>query len=237
MQASFGYWPRRRLILMDLLTGIAVGGGTVVILVAALVSVGFVVLFRRRGVRYIEQSSATSIDALGRKAGGLLVTLDDAIRDGDDELGFAIAQFGADRAQPYAAAVADARGKVTEAFRIRQSLDDAVPDSDQQRREWTLQIIALCEQASAALSSQEKNFTVLRALEANAGGTLTDVRARIAATTAHLDSARATLAELATKYIAPTFAQVSANPLDAKKSLADATTAADAAEPAISQQG
>jgi len=222
---------------MDVVTGIAVGAGTLVILVIALVTVGFVVLFRRRGVEYIEESSDTSIGALTRKAGSLLVKLDDAIRDGNDELGYATAQFGSDKAQPYADALATARTKVTEAFRLKQSLDDAYPDSDQQQREWTLQIIALCEQADAALAGQDKNFTELRALEANAGGTLKDVRARITATTARLDGARSTLADLAKKYVATTFAAVSQNPADAEKTLAEAAKAADAAEPAISQQG
>lgn len=222
---------------MDVLTGIAVGVVTLVILVAALVTIGFVALFRRRGLTYAQQSSDNSIDALGRRAGSLLVRLDDAIRDSDDELGYATAQFGTAKAQPYADALAIARGKVTEAFRLKQSLDDAYPDSDQQRRERTLQIIALCEQADAALAGQDRNFTDLRALEANAGGTLQDVRSRIAATTARLDGARATLAELAKNYVTTTFAAVSQNPDEAKKSLADATGAADAAEPQISQQG
>lgn len=222
---------------MDVVTGIAVGVVTAIVLVGAGVIAGFVVLFRRRGDQYIAPSSDTSIGALGRKAGSLLVQLDDALRDADDELGYAIAQFGADRAKPYADALALARGKVTEAFRLRQSLDDAYPDSDQQNREWTLQIIALCEQAQAALASQDKSFTDLRALEANAGGTLKDVRARIVATTARLDGARSTLAQLATKYVPTLFAQVAQNPDEAQKSLADATKAADAAEPGISQQG
>lgn len=222
---------------MDVVTGIAVGVVTLVVLVAALVTVGFVVLFRRRGDRNLEQSSDNSIAALGRRAGSLLVKLDDALRDGDDELGYAIAQFGADKARTYADAIAAARAKVTEAFRLKQSLDDAYPDSERQAREWTLQVIALCEQADAMLSGQDKTFGDLRALEANAAGTLTDVRARITATTSRLDGARSTLIGLARKYAATTFATVSQNPDDAQKLLADAAKSADAAEPGISQQG
>ncbi|MCU1579787.1 MAG: hypothetical protein JWP19_1991 [Rhodoglobus sp.] len=222
---------------MDVVTGIAVGVVTLVVLVAALVAVGFVMLFRRRGDRNLEQSSDNSIAALGRRAGSLLVKLDDGLRDADDELGYAIAQFGADKARTYADAIAAARAKVTEAFRLKQSLDDAYPDSDQQAREWTLQVIALCEQADAMLSGQDKTFGDLRALEANAAGTLTDVRARIAATTSRLDGARATIAGLTKNYAATTFAAVSQNPDEAQKLLADAAKSADAAEPGISQQG
>ncbi|CAN5142531.1 hypothetical protein BH11ACT4_BH11ACT4_08540 [soil metagenome] len=222
---------------MDVVTGIAVGVGTAVILLAALVTLGFVILFRRRGAGVDDQSDGTSIAALTRKAGSLLVRLDDAIRDGDDELGYAVAQFGQDTARPYAEALATARAKVAEAFRLKQSLDDAYPDSDQQQREWTLQIIALCEQASTALAGQDRTFADLRALEANAGGTLTDLRARITATTARLNGSRRTLADLAKKYVPTAFAAVAKNPDEAEKSLADATKRADAAAPKISQQG
>ncbi|MEP6481491.1 MAG: hypothetical protein ABJA94_05730 [Rhodoglobus sp.] len=222
---------------MDVVTGIAVGVGTLVVLVIALLTVGFVVLFRRRGVTYIEASSDTSIGALTRTAGSLLVKLDDAIHDGEDELGYATAQFGSAKAQPYADAVETARAKVAQAFHLKQQLDDAYPDTDQQKREWTLQIIALCQQAETTLSAQDKTFADLRALEANAGGTLKDVRARISATTARLDSTRATLADLTNKYIAATFASVAQNPDDAEKLLASATKSANSAEPGISQHG
>jgi chromosome segregation ATPase len=222
---------------MDVVTGIAVGVVTLAVLVAALVTVGFVMLFRRRGDRDVEQSSDNSIGALGRRAGSLLVKLDDAMRDGDDELGYAMAQFGADKAKPYADAIAAARAKLTEAFRLKQSLDDAYPDSDQQRREWTLQVIALCEQADTLLSSQDKTFGDLRALEANAAGTLKDVRARIAASTARLDGTRSTIAGLTKNYVATTFAAIAQNPGEAEKLLASAAKSADAAEPGISQQG
>ena len=237
MQASFGYWRVRRLAPMDVVTGIAVGVATLVILLAALVTAGFVVLFRRRGSGVAEQPGDDSIGALTRRAGSLLVRLDDAIRDGDDELGYAVAQFGADRAKPYADALDLARAKVAEAFRLKQSLDDAYPDSEQKQREWTLQIIALCEQADAALAAQDKTFGDLRNLEVNAAGTLKDVRGRIAATTARLAGARTTLAGLGTSYTAATFASVAQNPDEAQKSLAEAAKAADAAEPGISQQG
>ncbi len=222
---------------MDLATGIAVGVVTLVVIATALLVFGLVVLFRRRGDSYVEQSSDNSIGALGRQAGSLLVKLDDALRDGDEELGYAIAQFGADKAKPYADALADARGKVAEAFRLKQKLDDAYPESDQQQREMTLQVIALCEQADGALAGQDKNFGDLRALEVNAAGTLTDLRARIAATTGRLESSKTTIAGLAKQYVAATFAPISQNPAEAQKLLVSAAQSADTAEPGISQQG
>ncbi|MBU1587037.1 MAG: TPM domain-containing protein, partial [Actinobacteria bacterium] len=185
---------------MDVVTGIAVAVITAVVLVGALVATGFALLFRRRGDRGITPSGPNTLEALGTRASSLLVRMDDAVREADEELGYAIAQFGADRARGYGETLAAARGKVAEAFRLRQALDDATPDSEREKREWTLQIIALCEQAEASLAQQDAAFAGLRKLEVNAAGTLADLRSRIAAGTARLAPARATLAALATSY-------------------------------------
>ena len=163
--------------------------------------------------------------------------MDDAVREADEELGYAIAQFGAERARSYGAAVTDAREKVAEAFRLRQALDDAVPDSDREKREWTLQIIALCEQAESSLRDQDARFSGLRRLEVNAAGTLADIRSRIAASTARLAPARETLARLAKDYAPSTYAEVATNVDLAEKALHEATAGADAAAPAISATG
>ncbi len=222
---------------MDVVTGIAVAVITAVVLVGALVATGFALLFRRRGDRGITPSGPNTLEALGTRASSLLVRMDDAVREADEELGYAIAQFGADRARGYGETLAAARGKVAEAFRLRQALDDATPDSEREKREWTLQIIALCEQAEASLAQQDASFAGLRKLEVNAAGTLADLRSRIAAGTARLAPARETLAALATSYAPSTFAAVATNVDDAEHALGEATAGTDAAAPAISATG
>ncbi len=223
--------------LMDVLSGLALATVTLVVVVGGAVVAGFVVLFRRRGDRGIRRSTPSGIDALRRRAGTLLVKLDDMVRDADDEIGFALAQFGPEQAKPYAEALAAARAQVAEAFRLKHALDDVTPDSDRQQREWTLQIIALCEKAETALAGQDQAFSRLRSLEVNAAGTLDDVRRRIEATRARLAESRATLTKLAANYAETTFAAVVGNPDQAESQLAMATTAADAAAPAISATG
>lgn len=222
---------------MDVVSGIATAVVTAVILVTGLVIAGFVVLFRRRGDRGIRAAGPNDLGSLTRRAGSLLVAVDDALRDADQELGYAIAQFGADRARPYAAALTEARAKVTEAFRLRQLLDDSVPDSDRERREWTLQVIALCEQAQRGLGTQDREFAALRALEVNAAGTLDDVRRRLADAQTRLGTARATLADLRARYDDAVVAAVAGHPEAAERELTQAASLADAAAPGISQTG
>jgi chromosome segregation ATPase len=222
---------------MDVVTGLAIAVVTAVVLITGAVLAGFAVLFRRRGDSAIRSSGDSSIDALSTRAGSLLVRLDDALREADDELGYAIAQFGPEKARQYADALAAARVKVAEAFRLKQALDDATPDSQREQREWTLQIIALTEQAEKALAAQDAEFSGLRRLEVNAAGTLTDVRTRIATTAARVGSARAALDDLAARFAPETFAQVAGNPDAAEALLATASSKADAAAPAISASG
>lgn len=224
---------------MDVVTGISIAVVTAVVLITGLVIAGFVVLFRRRGDRGITpvRSEGRGLADLRRRSGTMLVRLDDALREADDELGYAIAQFGAATAEPYADALAIARGKVAEAFRLRQALDDSVPDSEQQQREWTLQIIALCEQAEKALAAQDTTFAGLRRLEVNAAGTLQDVRSRIAASEARLPSSRDTLSTLTSTYSPTTVAAVTDSIDRATSALARAGKLADEAEPGISASG
>lgn len=228
---------------MDLVSAVATGVITLVVVTAALVTVGFVVLFRRRGDRGLARpasgpsGSSGSIDELRRRAGTLLVRLDDAVRSADEELGFAIAQFGPEAAGSYAVALSGARAKVTEAFRLKQALDDAIPDTDRQKREWTMQIIALCEQAAAALDEQDDAFTALRAREVDAADTLRDVRERIQSSSRRIAATRSALGELSRVHGAQAIAGVASNPDAAAQLLAVATSGVDSAAPGISAAG
>jgi chromosome segregation ATPase len=222
---------------MDVVTGLTIAVVTAVVLITGAVLGGFAVLFRRRGDSGIRSSGDSSLDALSTRAGSLLVRLDDAVRDADDELGYAIAQFGPERARDYADALASARTKVAEAFRLKQALDDAIPDSERKQREWTLQIIALTEQAEQALAAQDARFSDLRRLEVNAAGTLASVRARIAATSSRVGAMRISVDGLGARYAPETFAQVAGNPDAAAALLATASSKADAAAPRISASG
>lgn len=232
---------------MDVVTGIVVAAVTVLVVVGGGVVVGFIVLFRRRGGAGIAAASVTGSPAFGfgsapmaelsARASSDLVRMDEAVRTADHELGFAIAQFGADRSRGFAQAIALSRRKVAEAFRLRQSLDDATPDSDRQQREWTLQIIALCEQAEKSISEQDAAFSSLRSLEVGAAGTLTDLRSRCAAAQQRLEATRLTLARLEARYSPAVFAAIATNVTQAQTGLGEASMLADAAAPDIVDTG
>jgi hypothetical protein len=220
---------------------------TAAVVLGGLTALGIVVLFRRGGRpggarefggRAIGRGSAgRDIQSIETRAGSLLLQLDEQLRDSDDELGFAIAQFGIERSRRFADAVRSARAEVTEAFRLKQQLDDAFPESDRQHREWTLQVIALCERAQKTLTDETAVFSEFRRREVDAAASLDDLRTAIDATRARLEPTRARLAELAETYH-PARSLGVANNVDAAATLLDdATRTADAVAPRVSAAG
>lgn len=134
-----------------------------------------------------------------------LVDTDDSVRTSEEELGFATAQFGEEAAAPFAEAVAHAKAGLTAAFRLRQQLDDAVPEDDATRRRMLDEIISRCTDANERLDAVSEDFDRLRALEQTApqavGTAETTFRAliaRVSATETSLTAMRERYAESAT---------------------------------------
>jgi hypothetical protein len=213
----------------DVTRGATVAVVTAVVVIALVLAVGLLLLFRRRSGS--QPSSSSGLPALRTRANILLVRADEAVTAGEDELGFAIAQFGEARTGTFAAAMTGARAKLAEAFRLQQALDDAVPESAQKQREWTLQIIALCEAAIAAVRDQDRDFSSLRSSEANSPAHIAALEARVLAARSRLEPAAQTVTRIEGAYAAALVAPVAGRvelataALDeAQATLADAST-------------
>ncbi|MBT2503345.1 TPM domain-containing protein [Curtobacterium sp. ISL-83] len=204
-----------------------------VVVVAALVAV---LLIRRRNrarTAAATRAQQESLAALERSAGGALVTIDDELRTAEQEVGFATAQFGADAAKPFADTVAAAQKSVRKAFTFQQQLDDEIPDTPQQRADWANQIIAICEQAHAAIEQQTEAFEQLRGLEAGVEDAAVALTDAVAAAPAGVAQANAALDRIRRAYTGRTLATVSDNVEQAAKVLAYATERSHAATAAI----
>ena len=208
---------------------------TVLLVVGALLVFGIVLLFRNReGAR---PSSAAGLDALRTKANVLLVALDESLVSADNELGFALAQFGESTTADYAAAVRTAKVMSTAAFKLRRELDDAFPEPVTKQREMALQIIALTESAQKTLDSHDQSFSSLRSAEVSAPSSLADLRVHIDAAVARLAPAAQTLDRLAAEY-RPDIAREHARAItEASEKLEQARAAVAAAEKQLSPSG
>lgn len=162
---------------------------------------------------------------LNRRSASALVAADDAVRSSEQELGFAQAQFGEVATKEFAVALADGKAKLTEAFRLRQALDDSVPDTEEQQRAWTTQILRLCADVSGTLEAQKSAFDELRSLEDHVEDALAEHTKSVEQLSQRLGPARFTLQTLTTQYSAAALASVSSNVDQAEALLGEATEA------------
>ena len=163
---------------------------------------------------------------LDELANRILVETDDAIRDSDQELGFAQAQFGDEAAVPFVAAITAARGDLKSAFTIRQQLDDATPEDAPTRRQMLTDLVVGCRKAQDRLRAETHRFEELRALETEAPDILAKLPAKADGLEARLPAAQTALAGLA-EYAEADWRAVAANVDNARTRIAAVRAAAD----------
>jgi uncharacterized membrane protein YgcG len=117
---------------------------------------------------------------LAREANALLIQTDEELRHDQQELGFAEAQFGAEEAKPFREAIEQARSELQAAFKVRQQLDDEVPEDPPTREKMLNEIIARCRKAQELVGVQTEHFRQLRDLERRAPEVLADLRTSVA---------------------------------------------------------
>lgn len=167
------------------------------------------------------------------QAGSALVQADDAITSSREELGFAIAQFGDQATEGFTQVIETAQAKLSEAFDLKQKLDDEIEDSIHDRRAWHIRIIQLCDEIDDVLDDNTEAFDALRALQQNAPAELERVRAERAALTPVLAQAAPALDALRAEYDAEALATVADNPAQAQERATLADHAIESASTAI----
>ncbi|GAA1216559.1 TPM domain-containing protein [Rhodoglobus aureus] len=204
---------------------------------AAVIGVGAYAIYRvrRRGRTGDKKTPAESVsqEELDRRAGSALVDLDDALKTSEQELGFAVAQFGSAATAGFKAALAEANTAVAQAFRIRQKLDDSEPETAEQKRAMTIEIVELCEHADELLDAQAEAFDQLRQLESNAPAALAETSALIATASNRLPTTESTVSALTTRYAPSALDSVAENVERARALLSAAVESSTTASTAI----
>ncbi|GAB2467773.1 TPM domain-containing protein [Xylanimonas ulmi] len=222
-----GDWAAAAIAAADALVDVAGGGsgggsGAAALAVGGVAVVGGVGgwLWWRRRRKAAGQQAATSQDELARlsteeldkRAASALVEIDDALKTSEQELGFAQAEFGVEATREFEGVLAQAKSDVSEAFVLRQHLDDETPDPEAQRREWLAQIIRLVDGAGDALDAQTSSFDDLRKLAERAPQVLDETAQRADEITARIAVSHQALATLAATYPASALVSVMSNP-------------------------
>lgn len=182
---------------------------------------------RRRTRRRAAEAARADAEQLELRAGSLLVELDDALKTSEQELGFAEAQFGAEQTRDFSSALTEAKATAKQAFELRQKLDDAFPETPEERRTMTLRLIELAEQADATLDAQAQAFDDLRKLERDAPQVLETVATEQAGLASRIDEAAARVTELRAQYPAADLSTITGVPAQARKLARFAATAVE----------
>ena len=205
------------------------GGFSLVPVLAVLLIVGGVFLVGRTFIvrRNAAAADAADRDRLSKQANGALLATDEAVRDADQEVGFAEAQWGEAEATPYREALAKAKAELRAAFAVRQRLDDSEPDTPDQRRQMLQEIVARTSNANQLLQAQASRLDALRDLERTAPEQLAAMPATVDSLRARHASATSTLARLGASYAPSAVGSVTGNLVEADKAIATAGAEAE----------
>lgn len=177
--------------------------------------------------RQIEPSNTAQLDRLDmatleKLAQEELVSTDESIRRGKEELDIAVAEFGPERTRPFTRAMNHSTLTLQKAFQLQQKLQDNLPESTAERRQMLVEIISSCGQADDALDEQAADFAAMRDLLMNASTKLDELTQRTVDLRGRLPQARTTLSTLRESYSEEVLSSIADNPEMAEVSLTEA---------------
>ena len=184
--------------------------------------------------------AAVPLDALDDLSRLMVVDVDNALRTSSNELALATEEFGEERTAPFTQAVSNAKAALSQAFTVRQQLDDSTPETPLQRRELLTRVIVSAACADRELASQTEAFEKLRDLVINAPSRLDLLTRQYVELSARIAPTEQRLTELHNEFDARALASVSGNAAAAQERLVFAdrnvSTARDLAAQAVRGQ-
>lgn len=206
---------------------------TLAVILVALAVLLLVMQYRGRRRRAAELAAARRVDptdsqalaavpllALDDLSRALVVDVDNAVRTSSNELDLAVAEFGEERTQPFTQALNNAKAALSQAFTVRQRLDDSTPETPEQRRELITQVVVAAARADRELESQTEAFENLRDLVINAPSRLDALTQQYVELTTRIAPSEQGLAELHAQFDAAALTSVSGNVAAANERLA-----------------
>jgi predicted nucleic acid-binding Zn-ribbon protein len=164
--------------------------------------------------------AAVPLEALDDLSRLMVVDVDNAVRTSSNELALAIDEFGQERTDPFIRAVNNAKAAISQAFTVRQQLDDDTPETPAQRRELLTQVIVSAARADRELESQTEAFDQLRDLVINVPSRLDGLTQQYVELSARIRPTEQRQAELHNEFDAAALNSVSGNISTAQERLA-----------------
>ncbi|BBZ43305.1 TPM domain-containing protein [Mycobacterium parmense] len=197
---------------------------TLLVIALAVAALLIVMRLRRRrrrsaglaAARRLDPTDASALagvplDVLDDLSRSMVVDVDNAVRTSANELELAVEEFGEERTRPFSDAVNNAKAALAQAFTVRQQLDDATPETPEQRRQLLTQVIVSAARADRELESQTEAFEKLRDLVLNASSRLDGLTQQYVELTTRLGPAVQRLSELHKEFDDAALTSVSGN--------------------------
>ena len=175
------------------------------------------------------------IDALDELSKKIVVEVDNEVRTSESELALAVEEFGERDTAAFTRAVTNAKTTLAQALNVRHILDDAVPETPQQRRDLLTRVIVAAAKADRELEAQREAFAQLRDLLINAPSRLDTLTQQMIDLTARLTPAEQTLARLSSQFAETALVSVSDNIEEARQRLAFAEQNIDTGRDLVSR--
>ena len=179
--------------------------------------------------------AAVSLDALDDLSREIVVDVDNEVRTSQSELALAVQEFGERDTEAFTRAVNNAKTTLAQALNVRHILDDAVPETPQQRRDLLTRVIVAAAKADQELEAQREAFARLRDLLINAPSRLDSLTQQLIESTARLEPAEQTLGRLHSQFAETALVSVSDNLDEARERLAFAEQNIDTGRELVSR--
>ncbi len=165
--------------------------------------IGMVIWFFSRRSKKKKSASAAGVPTISvaeqvATAKQQLLYSDEALRDAEDDVQFAKAQFGGARTDQFANAVQVARKGITDAFTLLPKLDDA--SSDPEKGAIAAQIMQIVGAVMPPVKAAQDQLQADRDKEVQAESRLPDLRSRVAEARADVPREQQRLQDLAVRF-------------------------------------
>ncbi|MEW5810047.1 MAG: TPM domain-containing protein [Actinomycetota bacterium] len=176
-----------------------------------------------------------SVDALDDLSRRIVVEVDNEVRTSESELALAVEEFGEHDTAAFTRAVTGAKTTLAQALNVRHILDDAIPETPQQRRDLLTRVVVAAAKADRELEAQREAFAQLRDLVINAPTRLDALTQQVVDLTARIEPAGQTLTRLKAQYAETALVSVADNIDEARQRLTFAEQNIDTARALVAR--
>ncbi|MCZ2803781.1 TPM domain-containing protein [Modestobacter sp. VKM Ac-2983] len=158
----------------------------------------------------------TSTEQLTFRASQELLDLDEAVKTSELDLAYARSQYGEQSVAGFQEALDRSKAELSQAFALRQELDDEIPEDEPTQRRMLTQLLQLTASADARLAEQAEAYAELRHLQESAPEALAALTPAITGVRERIPATEATLQDLQQRYARSAWAPVADNVTEAR---------------------